>query len=67
MFWLCLPSCELRYGEHSQGTSSDTESGGGTEALGMDKVPRALAIILLSICSRIELGTPFTTSLPWFS
>lgn len=52
---LALPSCEQRYGECFQGTSRGPERSRRTEALGVDRFPRALASIL-SPCSRPQPG-----------
>lgn len=58
---LALPSCEQRYEECFQGTSRGPES--RTEALGVDRIPRALASIL-SPCSRPQPGTLCAEPLP---
>lgn len=62
---LALPSYEQRYGECFQGTSGSPESSRRTEALGVDRIPRALASIL-SPCSRPQLGTLCADPYPCF-
>lgn len=60
---MALPSYEQRYGECFQGTSGSPESSRRAEALGVDRIPRALASIL-SPCSRPQPGTLCAEPLP---